>query len=76
MAYYRLYFLDGFGHIEQFREFEAMTDAIAIAQSEEWRTPAGMELWSERRKVRSWDALRASPEAKARSILRAIRTLA
>ena len=76
MAYYRLYFLDGFGHIQQFREFEADEDAVAIEQADEWRTLAGMELWSERRKVRSWEALgplAPSPEVRARSILRTIR---
>ena len=33
MAYYRLYFLDGFGHIEHFREFEAQTDLAAIVRA-------------------------------------------
>jgi hypothetical protein len=76
MAYYRLYFLDGFGHIRRFREFEARTDAIAVGQAEEWSTESAMELWSERRKVRSWDAPGLSPEARARSMLRTIRPLA
>jgi hypothetical protein len=73
MAYYRLYFLDGFGHIKQFREFEAQSDAIAVAQAEKWSTQSAMELWSERRKVRSWESQALSAEARARSMLRAIR---
>jgi hypothetical protein len=76
MAYYRLYFLNGFGHIEQFREFEASTDAIAVAQAEDWSTAGAMELWSERRKVRSWESPALSPEARARSALRTLRPLA
>ena len=73
MAYYRLYFLDGHNHIEHFREFEAPTDAAAIAQSAEWRGLNAMELWSERRKVRSWEALGLSPESRARSAVKAMR---
>jgi DNA-binding transcriptional regulator YiaG len=74
MAYYRLYFLDGSSHIEHFREFEAITDAAAVAQSEQWRAANAMELWCERRKVKRWEALASSPEAKARAVLRAIRS--
>jgi hypothetical protein len=73
MAYYRLYFLNGGGHIEEFREFEAVTDAAAITQADEWRSAGAMELWSGRRKVRSWQALGLSPEAIARSRVRAVR---
>ena len=64
MAYYRLYFLDRFsGHIDHFREFEAMTDADAIAQSEAWREPSAMELWCSERKVMRWEPLEISPES-------------
>ena len=75
MAYYRLYFLDGLGHIEHFREFEADTDAAAVAQADEWRMLNAMELWTGQRKVKRWDALALSPEVRARSILRVIRPL-
>jgi hypothetical protein len=73
MAYYRLYFLDRHNHIEHFREFEANTDKTAIEQGSEWRDLNAMELWSGRRRVMSWSALGASPEARARSALRALR---
>jgi hypothetical protein len=73
MAYYRLYFLSGFGRIEQFREFDAAGDTAAIAQVDAWRGPGAMELWSGRRKVRSWTALGQTPEARARSAVRALR---
>jgi hypothetical protein len=76
MAYYRLYFLDGFGHIKHFREFEARSDVIAVAQAEKWSAQSAMELWSERRKVRSWESPAVSAEARARSILRTLRPLA
>ena len=72
MAYYRLYFLDALGHIRQFREFEAITDAAAARQSEEWRDLRAMELWSGRRRVKRWDALGLSPEARARSAVRTV----
>ena len=73
MAYFRLYFLDRFNHIGHFREFEATTDAAAVAQAEDWRSTEAMELWSGRRRVRSWDALGRSPEAIARSSVRTLR---
>ncbi len=76
MAYYRLYFFDRFtGHIDHFREFEAPDDASAVGQAAEWRELDAMELWSCRRKVRRWDALALSPEARARSAIIALRTL-
>lgn len=73
MAYYRLYFFDPHNHIEHFREFEAITDARAIEQSDDWRALNAMELWSGRRRVKSWGAIGTSPEAKARSALRTLR---
>ena len=73
MAYYRLYFLNSEQHIEHFREFEAISDATAIEQSDDWRASNAMELWSGRRRVKAWDALGLSPEARARSALRTLR---
>ena len=74
MAYYRLYFFDRFsGHIDHFREYEAVNDAAAVGQAGEWRELDAMELWSGGRKVRSWDALALSPEVRARSALGALR---
>jgi hypothetical protein len=56
MAYYRLYFLDGFsGHIDQVRDFEAENDSAAIACAEEMRGRAPMELWARSRKVKHWE---------------------
>lgn len=74
MAYYRLYFLDGFGHIEHFREFEAPTDLAAIVQADEWRDLGGMELWSGGRRVRHWLPQTVSPEARARLAIRTVRS--
>ena len=38
MRYYRLYFMDRFsGHIDHFREFEAVDDDAALAIAESWR---------------------------------------
>lgn len=73
MAYFRLYFLDRSNHIEHFHEFEALTDDAAVAQSEEWRGAEAMELWSGRRRVRSWEAFARSPEGIARSAVRTLR---
>ena len=73
MAYYRLYFLNGFGRIEQFRAFEITGDAAAIARCEDWREPGAMELWSGRRKVKCWGSLADTSEARARSAVRALR---
>lgn len=73
MAYYRLYFLNGSNRIEHFREFEAITDLVAMAQADEWRTLGAMELWSGQRKVRRWEPLQPSPELRARSATRALR---
>ena len=62
MTYYRLYFLDGLSkRIDHFREFEADGDLAAIAQADEWRAVAPMELWSRHRKVRSWGGLMPAP---------------
>lgn len=55
MAYYRLYFFDGSGSIEQFREFELHHDLVAIQQAAEWRREQPMELWTGARMVKRWD---------------------
>lgn len=76
MAYYRLYFFDRGGHIDQFREFEAPDDAQAVARAAEWRDLEAMELWSGRRRVKRWEAYALAPEARARSAVSALRTVA
>ena len=56
MRYYRLYFMDRFsGHIDQFREFEAEDDDVALAIAEGWREDRPMELWNRERKLKYWD---------------------
>ena len=55
MAYYRLYFLDGSGSIEHFREFELQHDVVAIHQAAEWRKNQAMGLWTGARMVKRWD---------------------
>lgn len=55
--YYRLYFMDRpGGHIDHFREFEAVDDAVALALAEKWRNGHPMELWNRQRKLKHWDA--------------------
>lgn len=72
MAYYRLYFMDGFsGHIDHVREFQARDAAAAVAQAAEWRGFAAMELWSSNKKIRRWEALRPAPPAIADQSARA-----
>jgi hypothetical protein len=62
VPYYRLYFMDGFsGHIDHFREFEAVDDAAALSVAEQWREDRPMELWNRERKLKHWDAP-ASPD--------------
>jgi hypothetical protein len=73
MAYYRLYFFGRGGHIDQFREFEAPDDALAVAQAADWRELDAMELWCGRRMVRCWEAFASLPEARARSAVSALR---
>ena len=51
---YRLYFLDGLGHIERVHEFRAVNDEAAIRLCEAWREGRRMELWQRERKVRAW----------------------
>ena len=52
MQQYRLYFLDGLGHISKSREFDAADDAAAVAIAEGRREGRDMELWSGGRLVR------------------------
>jgi hypothetical protein len=52
---YRLYFLDGVGHITRAHEFFAKDDATAIKISAAWREGRRMELWQRDRLVKLWD---------------------
>jgi len=62
MPGYRLYFMDArSGHIENFREFEAEHDGVAIDACERWRGDGPMELWCRTRKVERWQPLLARP---------------
>ena len=54
MEQYRLYFLDGLGHILFSHEFEAADDPSAIQISESWREGRKMELWCRKRFVHGW----------------------
>lgn len=66
MAYYRLYFMDGLGaHIRSFEQFEAASDAEALAAAAAQRSATAMELWCERRKVMRWEALWPQPPRQA-----------
>lgn len=52
---YRLYFLDGVGHIEKAHEFEAKDDEAAIKIAEGWREGRKVELWRGKLRVKRWD---------------------
>jgi hypothetical protein len=63
MLYYRLYYFDDFsGHIDHFREFEAMDDATAIALAERWSDGRPMELWNRERRLKRWDIVSSPAE--------------
>jgi hypothetical protein len=53
---YRLYFLDGTGHITKSHEYIAEDDAAAVRIAEGWREGRTIELWCRARRVRRWDA--------------------
>ena len=53
--HYRLFFLDGAGHIEYAREFHAENDEAAIKIAENWREGRRMELWQRDRRLKRWD---------------------
>jgi len=53
---YRLYFLDGVGHITTSHEFFAYDDEAATTIADGWREGRAMELWSHDRKVRAWSS--------------------
>jgi hypothetical protein len=52
---YRLYFLDGAGHIHTSHEFEAKDDEHAIQLAQGWREGRRIELWEGSRLVLHWD---------------------
>ena len=49
--HYRLYFLDGTGHISTSHEFFARDDETAIKTAKAWREGRAVELWCKDRKV-------------------------
>ena len=51
---YRLYFLDGAGHISKSHEFLAADDDAAVKIAESWREGRPMELWQHTRVVKRW----------------------
>jgi hypothetical protein len=56
MLYYRLYYFDGpTGHIDHFREFEALDDDAAIELAGRWSNGGAMELWNRERRLKRWD---------------------
>ena len=54
MEQYRIFLINGGGHIEGAHEFEAQDDKTAIKISEEWRKGRQMELWHLDRRVKHW----------------------
>lgn len=51
---YRLYFIDGAGHITTSHEFFADNDQPAVKISEGWQEGRPMELWCRDRLVKGW----------------------
>ena len=61
MLYYRLYYFDRFsGHIDHFREFEAVDDAAAVVIAESWTAGSPMELWNRERRLKRWECAQPS----------------
>lgn len=56
VPYYRLYFLNGCGHIETYESFEALDDAGAIERADLRHSVLAKELWCENRRVKQWSA--------------------
>jgi hypothetical protein len=52
---YRMYFLDGAGHIEKVHEFEARDDDHAIKLANGLRENRRIELWQGSRLLLHWD---------------------
>lgn len=52
---YRIYCLDGAGHIHRSFEFHAQNDEEAIKIGNAWRDHGRAELWCRDRKVKGWD---------------------
>lgn len=58
MAYYRLYFMNGFsGHIERFEELDAVDDEAAVAFTKSMQGRLSLELWCSHRKVARVEAI-------------------
>lgn len=55
MAYYRIYFMDGGGHIRRFKELEAGSDSDAVAFAETLAAGQKLEIWNGSRLVRRLD---------------------
>ena len=51
MRYYRLYFIDSLGHIEDVRECMAIDDATAVAEAEAMKHRSVIEIWCQGQKV-------------------------
>lgn len=52
---YRLFFMDGAGHIARSHEYTAEDDAAAVKIATAWREGRKMELWQRTRMVKRWD---------------------
>jgi hypothetical protein len=52
---YRIFCVDGAGHIHRSFEFHAKDDEEAIRIANDWRDHGKAELWCRKRKVASWE---------------------
>jgi len=67
MAWYRVYFLSSFGHIERTKEIQCSNDAEAIATLDSEGRHA--ELWQRDRFIRSIDAFIGADLARSHSLV-------
>ena len=51
MRYYRLYFIDPAGHIEDVRESMQIDDSAAIAEAQRLDHSSVIEIWCQGRKI-------------------------
>jgi hypothetical protein len=65
MPGFRIFYVDaGSGHITGSQDFSADDDLDAVRQAEEYRTASAMELWSGSRRIKAWEAIKASAESR------------
>lgn len=72
MACYRVYFMDQSSHVFRFQEFTAEDDHRAVLGAALLRSESAMELWTESRRVRRWEARAVAASEKLSSLCSAV----